>query len=74
MAVKQQRKQQRYREISDNDGHHYVIKVEDEDAFYIWVEAMEEDGETPFDFENARIDGGTLTFLDPRINGRKVGN
>jgi hypothetical protein len=69
MAVKQQR----YREISDNDGHHYVIKVEDEDAFYIWVEAME-DEETSFDFEDARIDGGTLTFTEPRIDDEEVGN
>ena len=58
---------QRYRIMSDNSGHEYFIKVEDEKLFEAWVEATEAD-ETDYegpDFDENRIDG-RFTFTDPR--------
>lgn len=59
----------RYRLASDNSGHKYAIKVKDEEAFYQWVAATEDEEigleyEGP-DFEENRIDG-RFTFTDPR--------
>lgn len=57
----------RYRVVSDNDGHDYVIEPKDEQAFYKWVEAMEEgfnfDG---LDFEVRRVNCSGWTFTDPQ--------
>jgi hypothetical protein len=63
---------QRYRIMSDDSGHEYAIKVEDEDAFYAWVAATEsediEDAAGYYEgpvFDDNRIDG-RFTFTDPR--------
>lgn len=60
---------QRYCLASDNSGHRYAIKVEDEDAFYAWVDVTEDPEaachyEGP-EFDDNRIDG-RFTFTDPR--------
>ncbi len=58
---------QRYKIVSDNDGHDYIIHVEDEYDFYNWVEAMETDN--PFDgkdFDDCRMNVCRLTFTDPQ--------
>lgn len=58
--------QQRYRLVSDNDGHDYVIKAGQEPYFYSWVEAMENYGETELDFEDCRVNSSGWTFTDPQ--------
>jgi hypothetical protein len=68
---------QRFKKVRDNDGHRYIICVEDEKLFDLWVLVMEHgDGDDLNDlpdFEDDRIDGGDITFLDPRIDGQLVG-
>jgi hypothetical protein len=62
---------ERYRIIKDNDGHDYVIKVWQTGEFYQWVAHEENDdagyGYDGEGFEDSRIDGGVLSFTDPRI-------
>jgi hypothetical protein len=59
----------RYRLVSDDDGHHYVIRVGDEKMFENWVEStlngvVEYSGPG---FEDKRIDNPRcLSFTDPR--------
>jgi len=59
----------RYRILSDESGHEYFIKVEDEGAFDAWVAQEEETyadlDYTGPDFEENRING-RFTFTDPR--------
>lgn len=60
-------KEIRYRLISDNDGHEYVIEAKDEHDFYKWVDAMEEGlGFDGLDFEVRRMNVNRLTFTDPQ--------
>ena len=59
----------RYRLISDDDGHWYVIKASEVNAFNEWVNAMNECEEIPdVDFEPDRLSGSpsNVTFLDPQ--------
>jgi hypothetical protein len=56
----------RFRVLSDNDGHHYIIPVGHEGDFYSWVEATEDDVESEFDFENNRINNSGWTFTNPK--------
>jgi hypothetical protein len=60
--------QQRYRVVSDNDGHDYVIKAEREHEanFYNWVEAMENGLDSEHDFEGQRVNCSGWTFADPQ--------
>ena len=60
---------QRFKLVTDNDGHDYIIHVEDETAFYAWVESTEGwDSETYTgkDFEGCRVSINRLTFTDPQ--------
>ena len=57
-------KQKRFTLVSDDDGHRYVIPVDMLPKFWLFVEEPEDD---EFDFEKYRIDGGTLTFTDPKV-------
>lgn len=65
------KKLKRYRITSDNDGHKYFIKIEDEKLFDPWVAYEENYGtraQTSYsgpDFNENRIDG-RFTFTDPR--------
>ena len=63
---KQTNKAPRFCLVSDNDGHDYIIPVEDELLFESWVEAMESDEETALDFEDCRMNRSGLTFTDPQ--------
>jgi len=59
---------QRYCTVSDDSGHSYYIPHGFIDRWYQWLETPEEDPrswDVP-DFA-VRIDGGTLTFSDPKI-------
>ena len=62
---------ERYRIVSDGDGHEYIIKVWQTNEFYQWVEWSEDvEYDTPWtghDFNEDRIDGGVLTFTDPKV-------
>jgi hypothetical protein len=57
---------QRYKIVSDNDGHDYVICVEEEEAFYTWVEAVENYDYSGKGFDNCRMNCSRLTFTDPQ--------
>jgi len=59
---------QRYRLLSDDDGHDYLIPVGQEELFYQWMEALENYEETELDFEDARLNGvpARLSFTDPK--------
>jgi hypothetical protein len=58
---------ERYCLVSDGDGHDYVIPVHKTADFHCWVDAMENNYETDFDFNDCRIEGGLLTFTDPKV-------
>lgn len=60
---------ERYRLVTDGDGHEYIIKVWQTNDFYQWVDYMEdhEGVWTGHDFNEDRIDGGVLTFTDPKV-------
>lgn len=46
-----------YHLITDNDDHWYVIEDGEEEFFHEWVEDMENDKESEYDFEGCRING-----------------
>jgi hypothetical protein len=57
----------RYRLVSDNNGHEYVIPADSVDEFYRWVDAWEDGGEyNGKDFEDCRMNINNLTFADPQ--------
>lgn len=58
--------QQRYRLVSDNSGHEYIIKAGDEKLFDFWVNATENYEDTDLDFEDCRVNNGGWTFADPQ--------
>jgi hypothetical protein len=64
--MSQKKVEPRYRVVSDNDGHDYIIKAGHEGDFYNWVEATEEGTETEFDFESCRVNNSGWTFADPQ--------
>lgn len=60
--------EKRYRLLSDNDGHDYIIEVGEEIAFYVWVEQTENEYEMYMgqSFEDRRMNINDLTFTDPQ--------
>lgn len=73
--------------LSDDDGHHYLVPAESEDAFNEWVDSFrrydESDGNTDEDYPDpdgysalGAISLGCsptcVTFTDPEISGRKI--
>ena len=58
---------ERYRVISDESGHDYVIPVYKTKEFEAWVRATEDGDNSNYDFDDCRIDGGVLTFTDPKV-------
>lgn len=56
----------RYRVLSDNDGHDYIIKIGHESDFYKWVEATEEGEDTDLEFDCDRVNNSGWTFSDPQ--------
>lgn len=67
-SEKSRKTQQRYRLVSDNDGHWYLIKIKEEAEFDQWVAATCNDEETEFNFDDDRISGSPsmITFTDPK--------
>lgn len=61
---------QRWMIVSDDSGHDYVIKVEEEKDFDAWVAATEADEDTELDFDEYRIGGSPrmLSFTDPTFS------
>jgi len=59
---------QRYRLLSDDDGHDYLIPVGQEELFYQWIEALENYEETELNFDDVRLNGAPsrLSFTDPK--------
>ena len=54
-----------YREITDDDGHRYIIPVDKTDDWYEWLGGVEDDPEPP---EWATpVDGGSAQFTEWRI-------
>lgn len=61
----------RYKILSDNDGHDYIIAVEDEKDFYLWVDTFDLDDSDESDyngkgFEDRMMTTYNLTFTDPK--------
>jgi hypothetical protein len=56
---------ERFTLVSDNDGHEYVIPLARKIEFDKWVEAEDFDCDR---FNEFRIEGGLLTFTDPKVN------
>jgi hypothetical protein len=60
---------QRYTVVSDDDGHEYVIPVEQRDEFYAWLADEERSTYEENDrYDEYRLNGGTLTFTDPQTS------
>lgn len=59
---------ERWTLVSDESGHRYVIPIARKIEFDTWNDIAESD---EFDYERFneyKIDGGTLTFTDPKVN------
>ena len=58
----------RYTEVTDQSSHHYYIPIQNINHWRLWMELDEDD---PKSWETpkyaVRIDGGQLTFENPRI-------
>ena len=65
MASRAKKPQQRFRLVSDNDGHDYVIPVEKTNEFYKWLDDEER---STYDecgkYDEYRTE--RFTFTDPR--------
>ena len=71
----------RYAIVHDDDGHQYLIEAEEEDMFDEWMnlDAYSEDEDIMQTwnslyehFDDKRFYGGTLTFTDPELDGKKM--
>jgi hypothetical protein len=57
----------RYKILSDDSGHDYIVEDRYEAAFYKWVDAMESDAEyIGPEFDDRRMTRNSLTFIDPQ--------
>jgi hypothetical protein len=60
---------ERWTLVSDESGHNYVIPLHLKIEFDDWNESdTEEDDFDPDKYEQYRIEGGLLTFVDPKVN------
>jgi hypothetical protein len=60
---------ERYFIGSDDSGHQYVMPVYRKVEFDEWNQmSTESEGFNPSLFDEFRLDGGLLTFTDPRVN------
>ena len=57
---------ERFTLVRDDSGHRYVIPIGIKVEFDKW--AVEEDTNDPNKFDDFRIEGGLLTFTDPKVN------
>lgn len=60
---------ERFTPVSDESGHRYIIPLYLKTEFDTW-EAMDTESEEfdPGKYEQYRIEGGLLTFTDPKVN------
>lgn len=60
---------ERWTLVSDESGHRYVIPIARKIEFDAWSQMDTESEDFNCDlFNEFRIDGGLLTFADPRVN------
>lgn len=59
---------ERFTLVSDDDGHKYIIPVARKLEFDAWLRATEDSDFSDPGFDEFRIDGGLLTFTDPKVN------
>ena len=65
---------QRFTVVSDNDGHDYCIPVEAVKEFDAWLDDEERSTYTECSkYDEYRLDGGRLTFTDPKVGNKGVG-
>jgi len=58
---------QRFRLLSDDDGHRYLVKVEEEEDFYAWLNAGPYwENYSGKEFESLGSHFSTYSFCDPR--------
>jgi hypothetical protein len=59
---------ERYFEGTDNSSHHYIVPVSKRNEWRAWAD-LPEDDEAGWEAPEwaTRIDGGTLTFAQPKI-------
>lgn len=55
--------EQRYCEVSDDDGHHFLIPADEREEWYNWVDSQDWDNKPEW---AVRIDG-RLSFTDPKV-------
>jgi len=66
--------QQRYKLLSDNDDHHYLVPMENENAFNMWVDSFNEDDEgDPGGYEKLGAESlgcspTCMSFTDPKVD------
>jgi len=59
---------ERYCLVSDEDGHNYVIPLARKIEFDVWQETDAESEDFKCElFSEFRIEGGLLTFTDPKV-------
>lgn len=69
-----EQKTRRYKLLSDNDGHHYLVPAENEDAFNKWVDSFNEDEEgDPDGYEKLGAESlgcspTCVSFIDPKVD------
>jgi len=58
----------RFRLLSDDDGHHYLIPVGKEGEFEAWLQEIADEDYSSKGFDDCRISGSPelLTFTDPK--------
>jgi len=47
----------------DNDCHWFIINADDQERFDRWVEAMDNDEDSPDDFDEFMIDGDPTHYI-----------
>ncbi len=63
---------QRYKLLSDDSGHHYLVPTEKEEDFNVWVDSCNEDGDPDGYEELGAISLGCsptcVSFTDPLVS------
>lgn len=50
--------------VRDDSGHSYLIPEEEKKCFYLWVEAIENDQNSSFDYSNCMVEEHKLRIYD----------
>jgi len=65
---------QRYKLLSDNDGHHYLVPVENEEKINKWVDSFNDeeesdpDGYEKLDAQSLGCSPTCVSFTDPKVD------